>query len=41
MQTGPAKRNDEAVIKNHLEQLADSKDYQEIYQLISKLIIDN
>ncbi|MBL4594388.1 MAG: DUF2520 domain-containing protein, partial [Flavobacteriales bacterium] len=41
VQTGPAKRNDEAVIKNHLEMLADSKDYQDIYRLITKNIIKN
>lgn len=39
MQTGPAKRNDEAVIKNHLKMLADSKDYQDIYKLITDNII--
>lgn len=39
MQTGPAKRNDEAVIKNHLKMLADDKDYQDIYKLITDNII--
>ncbi len=39
MQTGPAKRNDEAVIKNHIEMLADSKDYQDIYKIITNNII--
>jgi len=41
MQTGPAKRRDEAVIKKHLELLADLPAYQEIYQLITKNIIKN
>ena len=40
MQTGPAQRNDEAVIKNHLEMLVDSKDYQDIYKLITDNIIN-
>lgn len=35
MQTGPAKRNDEAVIKNHLNMLSEHSEYQKIYQLIS------
>jgi predicted short-subunit dehydrogenase-like oxidoreductase (DUF2520 family) len=39
MQTGPAIRNDEEVINNHLEQLANSKSYQEIYKIITKSII--
>ena len=41
MQTGPAKRKDEVVIKNHLELLNDSPDYQQIYKLISDNIIKN
>jgi predicted short-subunit dehydrogenase-like oxidoreductase (DUF2520 family) len=41
MQTGPAKRNDIAVIKNHIELLADSKDYQDIYKIITENIIKN
>jgi predicted short-subunit dehydrogenase-like oxidoreductase (DUF2520 family) len=41
MQTGPAKRNDDEVIKNHIEMLADSKDYQDIYKLITENIIKN
>ncbi len=40
MQTGPAKRNDSKVIKNHLEMLADSKDYQDIYKIITDNIIN-
>lgn len=39
MQTGPAKRNDAAVIKNHLQLLADSPSYQDIYKLITENII--
>lgn len=35
MQTGPAKRNDEEVIKNHLKMLSEHSEYQKIYQLIS------
>lgn len=38
-QTGPAKRNDQEVIKNHLTMLAHSKDYQDIYKLITENII--
>ena len=40
MQTGPAKRNDTKVLKNHLEMLADLKDYQDIYRLITDTIIN-
>ncbi len=39
MQTGPAKRNDEEIIKNHLKLLADSPSYQDIYKLITENII--
>ena len=35
-QTGPAKRNDQQTIKNHLEQL--NLQQQEIYKLITKSI---
>lgn len=38
-QTGPAARGDIKVIEKHLELLADRKDYQEIYRLISDNII--
>ena len=41
MQTGPAKREDKAVIENHLQLLAKSKDYQDIYKLITENIIKN
>ncbi len=41
MQTGPAKRKDEAVIKKHLELLTDFPEVQEIYRLITKNIIKN
>ena len=40
-QTGPASRNDEGIIKNHIEFLADSKDYQDIYKIITANIIKN
>jgi len=39
MQTGPAKRNDDVVLKNHIELLANSKDYQDIYKIITDNII--
>ena len=39
VQTGPAIRNDEGVIKNHINLLADFKDYQDIYQLLTDSII--
>lgn len=39
MQTGPAKRNDDAVIRNHLEMLESNKNYKEIYKLISESIM--
>ena len=38
-QTGPAKRNDQQTIKNHLEQL--NSQQQEIYKLITKSIQNN
>ena len=41
VQTGPAKRNDQEVIKNHLNLLANAKDYQDIYSLITDNIIKN
>lgn len=41
VQTGPAKRNDQEVLKNHINQLANAKDYQEIYRLITDNIIKN
>ncbi len=40
MQTGPAIRKDEEVIKNHEEMLADMPAYKDIYHLITKNIID-
>jgi predicted short-subunit dehydrogenase-like oxidoreductase (DUF2520 family) len=39
MQTGPAKRNDEEVIKNHIQLLTDTPSYQDIYKLITENII--
>lgn len=41
MQTGPAKRNDKAIIEKHIQLLADSKDYQDIYKLITENIFKN
>ena len=41
VQTGPAKRNDHEVIKNHINLLANAKDYQDIYSLITNNIIKN
>lgn len=41
VQTGPAKRKDEKIIENHIEQLSDSKSYQDIYKLITESIINN
>ncbi|MCO6500088.1 MAG: DUF2520 domain-containing protein [Vicingus serpentipes] len=38
-QTGPAIRNDQEIIKNHIQMLADFKDYQDIYQLLTNSII--
>jgi predicted short-subunit dehydrogenase-like oxidoreductase (DUF2520 family) len=41
VQTGPAKRKDEKIIQHHIEQLSDSKSYQDIYKLITESIINN
>ncbi len=38
MQTGPAKRGDEATIKNHLELLESNPKYQKIYELLTASI---
>ena len=38
VQTGPAKRNDQAVIENHIELLGNNPAYQEIYKLMSEAI---
>lgn len=38
MQTGPAKRHDEAVIQKHLELLANNPEWQQLYNLLSNLI---
>ena len=40
MQTGPAKRNDEAVIKKHIEMLANATNHQDIYKIITENIIN-
>lgn len=39
MQTGPAKRNDKAVIEKQIQLLANHPDYKDIYQLITDNII--
>jgi predicted short-subunit dehydrogenase-like oxidoreductase (DUF2520 family) len=39
MQTGPAKRNDKAVIEKQLQLLANNPAYKDIYQLITEQII--
>jgi predicted short-subunit dehydrogenase-like oxidoreductase (DUF2520 family) len=39
MQTGPAARNDETTMNNHLQLLKDSADLQQIYTLLSQGII--
>ncbi|MCB0401303.1 MAG: DUF2520 domain-containing protein [Flavobacteriales bacterium] len=39
VQTGPAKRGDLEIMKNHLQMLADSKEYQDIYRIISDNIL--
>jgi predicted short-subunit dehydrogenase-like oxidoreductase (DUF2520 family) len=41
LQTGPAIRNDQAIIGEHLDMLAGRPDYKEIYQLITEKIINN
>lgn len=41
MQTGPAKRNDDDVIKNHLEMLSTNAAYHDIYKLITTNIIND
>ncbi len=38
VQTGPAKRGDQEIINYHLDQLKDSPNYQEIYELITQNI---
>lgn len=39
VQTGPAKRNDEQIIKKHLDLLSDNPEWQELYRLISQNIV--
>lgn len=39
-QTGPARRKDFGVMGEHLEKLSATKNYQEIYELISKSIVE-
>jgi len=38
VQTGPAKRNDTRVIKNHVKKLEDNLDLQKVYKTITKAI---
>jgi|LakMenE18May11ns_1017448.scaffolds.fasta_scaffold9885824_3 predicted short-subunit dehydrogenase-like oxidoreductase (DUF2520 family) len=38
-QTGPAKRNDDTVMKKHLKLLSEEKDLKNIYKQLSKLIV--
>ena len=38
-QTGPAKRNDNIVMKKHLKLLSEEKDLKNIYKQLSKLIV--
>ena len=40
-QTGPASRNDSKVMETQMEMLADDKELQDIYRLISKGIMEN
>lgn len=40
-QTGPAVRNDKKVIESHLDYLKDSKEYREIYSLMTESIYNN
>lgn len=40
MQTGPARRGDVKIIKEHIERLDNSPKYQNIYKAISQLILD-
>ncbi len=40
MQTGPARRGDLEVIKDHLERLKNAPKYRKIYKTISQLILD-
>ena len=40
MQTGPARRGDMEVIKDHLERLKNAPKYRKIYKTISQLILD-
>jgi predicted short-subunit dehydrogenase-like oxidoreductase (DUF2520 family) len=38
LQTGPAVRNDQSTIQNHLQQLADQPEQAEVYRLLSEFI---
>ncbi len=40
IQTGPAKRGDKKTIKAHLELLSEYKEYAELYNYLTKLIIE-
>ena len=41
LQTGPAIREDTSVMKRHLTLLKKYSEYEQIYELISKMIIQN
>jgi len=41
VQTGPAKRKDQEIIRRHLEKLGNNKDFQEVYKLLSGKIEDH
>ena len=40
LQTGPAKRDDQAIIETHLEMLKSNLPFQELYQKMTELILD-
>ena len=39
-QTGPAVRNDQSIIKSHLEMLDDHQELQQLYQLLTQMIFE-
>lgn len=40
VQTGPAKRNDQEVIRKHIDMLSTVPTYQELYKIVSKIIFE-
>jgi hypothetical protein len=40
MQTGPARRGDQVTIDRHLSYLSQFSDFQEIYALMTKNVLD-